>query len=235
MLLVSFVAGLFITSYVNPLELLIICIVLALLCRACFKALRSRLTVTGYKNESWKQRHSDQNCIETLAVRTSLKRPGIPWNLFCEAWEGIQKRYATVLRLRLPGLDSPERDALGHSQLLVSGNESMDEDHESGLETPSRKITIIKAGEEEEKGKGQADRPRPVEYIEKEELSGDQGYEAKAELNPVRLLAIFPHLGDPYSSVQGNLVELSMRAEHYRFTAIRNARGNLNLMSNNIC
>jgi hypothetical protein len=56
-------------------------------------------------------------------------------------------------------------------------------------------------------------------------------YNLDPTVDPVRLLVVLPHFGDPYSTVQCNLFPVSFQQHHYCYAAVLNTRGNKTLTS----
>jgi hypothetical protein len=57
-------------------------------------------------------------------------------------------------------------------------------------------------------------------------------YKLGPEANPIRVLVLLPHFGNPYSTVQCNLFQVSLEEHHYCYAAITQTRGNKTLTSN---
>jgi Heterokaryon incompatibility protein (HET) len=57
-------------------------------------------------------------------------------------------------------------------------------------------------------------------------------YPLNPEVNPIRLLVLLPHFGNPYSVVQCNLFPVLLQEHHYCFAAIIRTRGNKTVTSN---
>jgi len=57
-------------------------------------------------------------------------------------------------------------------------------------------------------------------------------YPLRREVNPIRLLVLLPHFGNPYSTVQCNLFPVSLKQHHYCYAAVIRTRGNKTLTSN---
>ena len=63
-------------------------------------------------------------------------------------------------------------------------------------------------------------------------LSPLEYYPLDPSVDPVRLLVVLPHFGDPYSTVQCNLFVVPFAHHHYCYGAISNTRGNKTVTSN---
>lgn len=57
-----------------------------------------------------------------------------------------------------------------------------------------------------------------------EELPPLQYYPLDPSVDPIRLLVLLPHFGNPYSTVQCNLFPVSLAQKHYCFAAVKNTR-----------
>ena len=167
----------------------------------------------------------------------------------------MSQRVKTVLRYRRPeqesSLDrpplqlapniSPEEGDVnfqGPSSLYVNLIDGGEDEIEAEVPDPFEYFEDVVPEEENTLNRLHKSDPLPQFYgFEKvpsniNELPPLEYYSLDPEADPVRLLVVLPHFGDPYSTVQCNLFPVSLLFHHYCYAAIRNTRGNKTLTSN---